>query len=167
MFFSSIYCSKKLHTLSLVWNRLLKTSEPPVLFIRQTPNCCLCLCEYEECSPQDICIIHEQDCAEAAESGRVGAPAAPQINPKIDVSNEEEIIGVCLDQLAFSPLRLACCHCYLMRTLFRGSASQCQCHNTSRIIDEVVIIKSLFYHSFHYGYVVCYLYYLVLHMGQT
>ncbi|TKS86354.1 Synaptotagmin-14 Synaptotagmin XIV [Collichthys lucidus] len=33
------------------------------------------VCEYEELYPQDICIIHEEDCAEAAESGRAGCPS--------------------------------------------------------------------------------------------
>lgn len=39
-------------------------------------------CEYEEFYPQDLCIIHEEDCAQAAESGRACAPVARHSNPK-------------------------------------------------------------------------------------
>lgn len=47
------------------------------------------VCEYEELYPQDICIIHEEDCAEAAESGRASAPVAPHSNPKIGSKQQE------------------------------------------------------------------------------
>lgn len=58
-----------------------------VIFSR-LPLLLVFVCEYEEPSPQDICIIHEEDCAKAAESGRASAPVALS-TPKIGSKQQE------------------------------------------------------------------------------
>lgn len=49
----------------------------------------LCLSEYEELHPQDICIKHEEDCARAAES-EFGCPGGFTQTPKIGRKQKAE-----------------------------------------------------------------------------
>lgn len=58
------------------------------VFLNSTPTAaCVCLCE--ELYPQDICIIHEDDCAKAAEPGGASAPIAPLSSPKISARKKK------------------------------------------------------------------------------
>lgn len=60
----------------------MKVPQLCVIFSR-LPLLLVFVCEYEEPCPQDICIIHEEVCAKAAESGRASAPVALLSTPKI------------------------------------------------------------------------------------
>lgn len=66
----------------------MKVLRPCVIFSR-LPLLLLFVCEYEEPHPQDICIIHEEDCAKAAESGRASAPVALLSSTKIGSKQQE------------------------------------------------------------------------------
>lgn len=51
---------------------------------------CVCVCVCEELYPQDVCIIHEHDCAKAAEPGGASAPIAPLSSPKISTRRKKK-----------------------------------------------------------------------------
>ena len=60
----------------------------------------VCVCE--ELYPQDICIIHEHNCAKAAEAGGASAPIAPLSSPKISTKKRRRDSSGMGQKLVFS-----------------------------------------------------------------